>query len=792
MTLKNSLISISAAALLVAGITGCSSNGTTTVAEDPVVSSIASSVQAVDGYIYNGLVKAYYLDDDNVTMNSVTLTNTDTTKNTDTLAVTLGSSTYSLAEANTSIQDKIRFFTIASKGSSDDGVVTFTPATYIESDGVDGYDVNDTLLGATTIFAPATSSIVSPLSNLVYLASQATLGTTAAFGTAQVDLNTTTFAQVEGNATVIATNLGLSGVDLLADDPVELAATNPTFRLVNALMLGSGAADLALIQAATAPTTLAEVLTLVGTTAADGAGLANTLAPLASDGAFTTSDISGLNIEASVVQGGIVSLVAPTISGKFPISGISTNGISSSLLNTGAGNKYCPNVDTLDVNMTLAGDVNVSNTTFNLLIAYKSIRSSIADDVNTSSAVVAKIPFDLNITDGAVATAGIAAGSTVVFQVKAKDGSQTVTKTDMNATTLGLATTDIDVNADILEINVKNIVAALKVAGDANTTAGLETICAASIADVQVMLQDVNGSMIVGATDADTNLPLARANFSDIGTAAITGTEVYKLLVSSTFDNRDGLTQTNTAPAIADILTNGDDSNDILIIDDNNDSVTTGDNLIANKIIVNEGTGSTELNITVSSVATGGEDSEVNATMAIGTLPAWITVASSSASEGAIGAGTDFTLTVDGNHTTSAETSTDVNVTITDEFGKTAAANNQTLTFVYNLAPTLTTVAGVQADTNLTVTYAGSVSNVQGLALVDGTATTAGECDVIADNNGTSAFACAVSATDGNLTITVDANTTNVSGWAATVQMTDAYGATSSEYNVTATGITEL
>ena len=95
----------------------------------------------------------------------------------------------------------------------------------------------------------------------------------------------------------------------------------------------------------------------------------------------------------------------------------------------------------------------------------------------------------------------------------------------------------------------------------------------------------------------------------------------------------------------------------------------------------------------------------------------------------------------------------------------------------------------MSADANTSRVYAGAVSNFS-KAITNGTATTASKCGVTAEGNMTTPT-CAVS-TDGNLTIgydaTADYNTTG--GWYAIVKMTDAYGATSAEYNCTISGIT--
>ncbi|MDQ7059623.1 MAG: hypothetical protein Q9M43_00210 [Sulfurimonas sp.] len=97
--------------------------------------------------------------------------------------------------------------------------------------------------------------------------------------------------------------------------------------------------------------------------------------------------------------------------------------------------------------MTLAtSDANISNTTFTLLFAMKGTKDSVADDTNTSSAIVASFPFDMNLSNGTIGSAGLNQSSIVKYQVKAPNGSATVTRTDVNASTLGLAATTIDLS----------------------------------------------------------------------------------------------------------------------------------------------------------------------------------------------------------------------------------------------------------------------------------------------------------------------------------------------------------
>ncbi|MDQ7059625.1 MAG: hypothetical protein Q9M43_00220 [Sulfurimonas sp.] len=64
-----------------------------------------------------------------------------------------------------------------------------------------------------------------------------------------IELNATTLAQIDSNLSKIATNLGLTGVDLKTADPIDLAGSNATFKLVTALLKGANATDAAVILA---------------------------------------------------------------------------------------------------------------------------------------------------------------------------------------------------------------------------------------------------------------------------------------------------------------------------------------------------------------------------------------------------------------------------------------------------------------------------------------------------------------------------------------------------------------
>ena len=774
MTIKNSLISVAAASLLIAGLAGCgsSSSSSSSSTSSSTSGGIQSSVNAVDGYIYNATVKAYYVTDDNSTMGSVTLTATPTTKNTSTLVSTVGGHTYSLSaadDANASIKDRIRFFTVATTSSVDDGNVTFTPAAYIEADGEAGYDANDTLIGTTVLYAPATSSVVSPLTDLIYQSNTATLGTTTTAGTAAAELNASIIAAIDANATKIATNLGLGSVNLLTADPVDLASSNPTLKLVTALFKSSTSTASTVSDAVLAMTTPATTLatTLAGVVAALPTGNAKTFATelqtLAVAGAFTTSDVAALNIEKSVATGTYTTTAIPTFTGKFPVSGVDVGTKKSTVLSA-AGAKYL-STDTVDVNMTLAAanaDANISNTSFKLLVAFKGKKDFVSDDANISSSIVASIPFDLNLTTsggstGVVATAGIAATSLIPYQVKSQDGSETVAKTDINASTVGLATTDIrtNVTTNILTINVGNIVTALKSIGDGNTTTDLETFN--GISDVQVMIADASGK-IMGAKSATVTLPLAKATFSDIGLGSITGVEAYKLVALPTLDMRTGVvTAANAAP---------DNNLSISGALVNSGAGSLYDTNATARIVLNN---NTRYSITLDNSTS---DSWEDNTTAAFTFGAMLTDQNSSYLSDRIKKDSTSAVTATNaldvntsDTTTAGELNTTISTVITDEFGET----NTTVTYItVNRAPTY---KGTETNTTRYLIandkdghdINGSLDVVVyfngfggGLSLTEGTALEVNLTQSTADTNRT--ITLYVDPSDGNNSVYVDFN----------------------------------
>ena len=685
MTLKKSMFSIAAAGAIAAVLTGCGSSGSSSSSSSSSsTTGITSSVKAVDGYLYNSVVKAYYLEDDNVTMSNVTLDSTTTTKDTAAGVWTSGSSTYTLADTNTSIVDQIKFFTLTSQDSSTAGS-TFTPATYIESGHTVGKDANDTAF-TTTLYAPANAPILSPLSGLVYLANSALIGTTTAAGTVVGDLNSSFLEGLEANATALAANLGLGDVDLLTADPIELIATNPTYALVNALLKTATAAQAGVLIALTAPTTATLQTTLQSLSDAGLTGLTDTLLTAVKNGSFTTDNIAAMSIDQSVAAGTIVNTANATLAGNFTVDDITLNAVSTEGLSE-AGAKVLASTMSIVLDMSnVKTDTNISNTAFTVYLKLDGSKDSVADtDNNSSTAMVVAIPFDLNLTDGVLA-ATVAVGASVPFEVRASNGEESVYKGDFNATTMDVSGTTVISGATTnLTIDAGAIFTAINTELEQNLTDTSNfDFDMSEISSVQVLLSQPTTLTRV-TTDGLNALSFATADLAGI-TGDISAVEAVKLFSLTTTDFRTH--SANAATTQANSITN-----ETLTIN----GAASGTGTTADPYIIND-----DSNLTLQLVNGTFDNAETNDTITItssGTdldLNTTTIITESKANVfSTVAAGSEFN--------TSSTTAGDINYTITtkstDEFGE----SNTTVHYVTgNRAPSVITTAQSIADTNLT------------------------------------------------------------------------------------------
>jgi len=729
MTFKKSMISIAAAGVIAAGLTGCGSSSNSTPpppGPTPNPGGIQSTVKAVDGYVYNGKVEAWYLDDDNRTMKSVTLNNTKTTKNSVTGVWTVGSADYSLADTNASIKDRIRFFRLTGVASSSEGT-TFTPATFIESGQATGYDGNDTILLPTfTMFAPANSGVLSPISNLIYQATSSTVGTTAAFGSDQVELNASVLSQLENNASMMATKLGLAGVNLLTSDPVALETSNPTLRLVNALLKPATAGNISAmataIMNATAATDLAGTLGVVkaGLTAAgQGTVLVSDLETKAKAGAFTTADVANMNIEKSVETDSYKAKAEVSNKGVYPVKAITVNTTDfEDLIANGAKLKNEEMNVALDMS-GLSNDTNISTSTFSVLVKVEGDKDFvISTDNNSSTGVAFKIPFDLNLTDGTL-DAEVLGSTMIPFEVKSSNGAEVV-YTEFNASDFGV-TAVVAESGTSLNIDVDAAITAMTTHLDGNLTNSSgnyfkEGDVMDKISRVQVILLDADNKIIRTDSSGKYALNFPKTDFASLaGTISGNGIKVLDL---ANADFRTSSTAANLAPSHALTITtgaavsgSGTEASPYVIHNNSNHSLDLGagatDGGEANSTFAISSWG------TYAAAFTDNNVSHINTTLY---NAASVTAASNIAATNA------FDLNC--SSTTAGELNTTITYKVTDEFGE---ANTSMMYARINRAP-MKSIAAI--DGNTTAVRIATDLDGDAITLGSATATTVGNAIV--------------------------------------------------------------
>lgn len=414
-------------------------------------------------------------------MKSVTLVGTDVSIDIATNKWSDGTPTYSLSSADEALKDRIRFFQLTSKERSSMGTI-FTPQTYIESGDKLGFDTNDTLVtSALTISAVGNAYILSPISDVLYKSVSSMVGTTTTAGSVTSDFNASFMASLEANATKIAENLCLSGVNLMTADPIEMASTNPTFKLVNALLKGTSESAAITLSTATAPTCTDPLEGALQAIVDAGGGdtnanaLSTNLLDNVKKGAFVASDILKMNVDKSVETGAVYNKEAINVDGKLVVSGITLSGTNfEELYSTGAKLEK----DNLAVNIDFSSiktDANISNKSFTLYVVSDSNWSNMeskalgGDDLG---ALVVALPFDINYTSGEATALGVTINPNAIveYDVRSNGGYESAYVKDFNATTLGLTASGIitATEGETLDINVTKIFTSLESSADNN------------------------------------------------------------------------------------------------------------------------------------------------------------------------------------------------------------------------------------------------------------------------------------------------------------------------------------
>ncbi|WP_455756670.1 beta strand repeat-containing protein [Sulfurimonas sp.] len=726
MTIKNSLISVAASALLISAMTGCSSSDSTTAAS---TSSIPTSITATDGYVNNYSVTATYGDsnDTNITYATTAILANAVThaKIAAGSAQTAGSAVMDLTQDLTASQiANLKFITLSRKAQSTDGT-TLTYATYFDANGDSKFDTTagDILAPAGfSMTAPVGYKIISPVTTLVQ--QRITQLTGSDTNQSQRDAHMTTAL------TQIAAGLGLTADKIKNIDPLTTVSSDPAYALINA-MLGQAITDSDMagiatsLATATAATTTSAALNNIAAGAVSGKAFYTNAANALSADSSMINSVSTWNLDAlrSGTAGGATAFT-PTLlaagTGDYNVTSItigSTAVNADTLLGSGAKINFTA-LDDTNITLAAGSDVNLTNKRLKLAVHVSGQETHIADDANITSLTVL-VPIDLNSTMG---TEAAAVAADVTWEGVNASGA-TFTG-EMNASTFTAATYGVASGVSLsdggLTFKIGSILTTLD--GNSSSAAGIvdgniSSITVALVEDVNSTLNRISGSNTAYWGNNQVTSVLGGINVS--------GKAIFKNALT---DSRAGATTTgaaNKAPAHAFSITASDN--------------VSGAGTTASPFIVNNNS----LPVyNIGAVVYDENDKNTTSTYTFGGTHATAFDNNTSALVGATLNNLGATSTNIGNDiNTTSTTAGDLNATLTtvltDEFGD---ANTTVWYFRINRAPsafednsTLTTVldfnisasnsqfsavdsVGTIVDGN--TTYDGNVTNV-GIKFVD-------------------------------------------------------------------------
>lgn len=526
MTFIKSMISIAAASVIAAGLTGCGSSGSTAAGdgggggETPTPTSLT----AVDGYVKNANAAAILVSGAPVALDFVE-----------------NSHVYTLpTDTNTSNYAGLQ---LTYKGATAD-----TDATYFDNDGVAGYSAEGGDVKATAAFemyAPKGFSVVTPLSTLVYSMIDST------------ETNTTTLdADITAQLTAVATSLGLSTTELQSTDP--LSSSNGAYALINSLVAKTvvdNSGDIAALKAIVtnlvarpAATNAAEAFASLATVDATNIIMYTSTANALIADPTIIDRVSTMNLDkvrAVASTGTFVELSNTVVASDFNVTAINIGSVNVRDLSA-PGAKIKP----ADLNNTSivisAKDTNGSaEANLDLIISLGNTAATVGEAVSDSRITV-KVNLDLNtsVLNGTDMN-GTVSNNVQIDYVKADGTSYSIS--DKNSTAIDLNITDL---VTINEGNITVQTAAILERIDANLTVGLDLD---EVASAQIVLVDNNDSLATTVVVGDTVYPAAKVtSYVESYYGAISGTGLTILDLAS---------KTATEKKLADMRTNNTAAN---------------------------------------------------------------------------------------------------------------------------------------------------------------------------------------------------------------------------------------
>ena len=762
MTIKKSLISVSAAALLVAGMAGCSSSDSNSTPTPTPTPTTVTSITATDGYVLNYTATAI-VSDGNESNNSYATVALPNAVKYATIAAgseqVAGSPVLDLTKDLTAsqISNLIRV-EIAHRAQSSDGT-TLTYGTFFDSNGDNKFVAADGDVLAGSSFALSTPKgykNITPVTSLI-AARIATLMTGESNDSNRSALEAKALAE-------IAAGLGIAADSIKNIDPMDAVSSNPEYTLINS-MLGQSVTDGDLsaiatsLSSATAATDAPSALRNIAAGATGSAAFYTSAADQFAADPDMINNVASMNLDAtrnvSAAQISFTPISSKAGSSDFNVTKITLGAAGTSSTDTllASGAKInLTDLGSTRLTLSTAADVNITNKPITLAVSIGAQQAYKLGDANISS-LTFLVPMDLNSTLG---TENAQVSGDVTWEGIKADGS--TFSGDMNASTfntkVAAAATVAPVtfpSAGIMNLNVGGMISVIDT--NSSNAAG---IVDSLISDVKIALVDTNSTLqtvnTAGKSTYWGNTKVAAVG----GTINVTGKSIFK---NANTDARAGAAATpNAAPTISAIVAKSADMN----ASDTNASLAVSRAVTNKMIIVTKGAGIVALDLNGTSVDETGEE---NSTVVINNLPSWVTGVTTKVL-GSNSASADFNLSVDGNASITTETTTVANMQITDEFDYAVAETDNNITFFFNQYPVIGTLATKEMNMTNPAVYANVITLHND----------ADDCSIEQNSTSGTTYTCSVSI-DGNLTITPDANETTAETVEVNATVKDAYGA---------------
>ena len=706
MTFKKSMISIAAASVIAAGLTGCGSSSTTATSTDTdtATTGLVTSIKVVDGEVINAEATATYLKEDNST-GEVAIADRSNW-----LATSIdqnGTSTYDISELNATVLDNLISVKFETKAAHESNGTIYAP-TFFDTNGNGIQDATETLAGDLELNTPAGFSVATPITTLIASMVQS------------ADINESNRTALVAQALEdISESLGLDATDIKSVDPLT-ATDKPQYAAINALLgavtrVGNDTAVQALATALAAKAAPANTSAAFANLAA----AATTAGETDSAAMFTAFEVA-LEADSSMLDGALTmdldALRTDSLAdGSVQISYQTSTATDYNVTQVEAGSmQHSPElgnnhiealvqngakISDLNIEMDILADGNITTKTIGLVLKVANEKASVEADANLTQLTV-YLPVDMNATEGVI-TASLNPSALISYEGVTAAG--TIKSGDANASALGLTCGNIvsnnrtsGENSDeyALEINATALLSGI----DSNMS-NVFDLDLASVASVQAALVDTDS--ITQKVSGDSTDGYATSYWGTTTVSSITGaiTKTGKTILNLTGDKladmRADVSGANVAPNPAYVVQNIDADTNRTRSADNDLNATHGDLLDLNITAANA-VNSYEANTTVLfTLGAGLKDINLTEVMRVVELNGTANV----------------TGAIEANSTTDAFTT--LTATFTDEFGD----SNSTITDIFvNAAPTITgtyTAPTVADDVNGTwFTTALTVANM--------------------------------------------------------------------------------